>query len=169
MKSIVKKLVVVSAFGVGISMMGGEQAEALTDDAPLAVQVVVDSDCTIDATPIGFPNYDPGAGAPLASDSQGVLSVDCTDFVAFSIQLGAGGGAANAPNTGRAMTNGTSWLEYELLYNGNPVAVSTDFITASGDGFGDATQDYTITGSIPQNQGVTGGTYNDTVLAVLTY
>jgi spore coat protein U-like protein len=172
MKSIIKKLVVVGAFGVGISMMGGEQAEAATTQSDIVVSVTVNSNCNVQANPLGFAPYDPGTGA--ASTGSTTLQVDCTNNVNYTLGLNGGLAAGATAFGSRALQQGTSRLGYELYLGATAIPTTGTFTAGTGDGyvgsFGGATdQVVTINGTIPGSQSVAGGNYTDTVVATLTY
>lgn len=134
--------------------------------ATFTITAVIQATCTIAANPLSF-----GAYTRVLLDATTTLSVNCTKAATYNVGLSAGQGKG-ATVTNRSMTGpSSSSLNYKLLSNsayttnwGN--TVGTDTVTGVGIG---SAQAITVYGQIPAGQLVAPGTYNDTVIATLTY
>jgi spore coat protein U-like protein len=167
-----KKLAVVCGFGLGLSMMSGEQAEAASTPASLDVTANVVAVCNISVASVAFGQYDVTSLTPLTA--AGSVSVNCTTGAPYSVTFNqglnpAGSSTVDAPE--RQMANQTAGstdvLAYSLSYGGSPIGGSAlSDIAGTGNG---ASQTYTIDGSIPSGQAVGDGAYLDTVVATVNY
>ncbi|MEH2374563.1 Csu type fimbrial protein [Nostoc sp.] len=142
----------------------------------LGVSGSVDANCTIVATPVAFAPYDPvtanATGIPL--NATGKVATVCTTGASAVITLGQGinHGTGSDAVPARQMIGGTGTdnLSYSLFSDaglttvwGNTVATGVP-ITGTG-----TSVDTAIYGSIPGGQNVPAGTYNDTVVATVTF
>jgi len=133
-------------------------------------------DCTVSATDMAFGNYDPFAGTAL--DSTSTVSVTCIRVgnrrVRYEIQLSTGQSGSYNP---RAMTNGTSQLNYNLYRNGARTRIWGDGTSGTvvrrrtytlpvG---GTRTRDETVRGRIFAGQNVTVGSYLDTITVTVIF
>ncbi len=133
--------------------------------------------CTVSATDMAFGNYDPFAGGPL--DSTSTISVTCMSVgdprVRYEIRLSPGQSGAYNP---RAMTNGTSQLNYNLFRNRNRTRIWGD--GSSGTvvrrrNFRLApvgttrTRTETVRGRVFAGQNVSPGTYLDTITVTVFF
>jgi spore coat protein U-like protein len=191
MKSMFKKLAIGSAFGL-VAMMGGEQAEAATDTATLAVSATVSAFCELSTNPVNFGAYDPAVATDTSTDAAlgngtgtaGSLAVDCTQNVNFTLTLDAGANPGSGASGAWAMGgseagNAGSFLGYDLFFDADgagagvpaPITAGTSFVSDTGNGYvgGAPDQLYEIDGVIGQTQSVAGGQYDDTVTATLTF
>jgi spore coat protein U-like protein len=142
---------------------------AQTSTNNLTVTAVVQAACSVDAAALAFGTYDPNA----ALDQNSTITVRCTQGATFWLGLGAG---LNAAAT-RQMTDGTSFLGYELYRsaldrtsgtvwdNLDPGAGS--HVTAGLAGY----SAYTVNlyGRIPAGQWVPAGNYSDTVVMTVNF
>ncbi len=130
------------------------------------ISTVVVASCSITATSLAFGNY---SGALLNSNA--TLTVTCTNTTPFDIGLNAGSSNGSTV-TARKMTGPASaTLSYSLFRDsahtlnwGNTVGTDTLHSTGSGSGVA-----YTVYGQIPARLFASPGTYNDTVIATITY
>ena len=151
-------------------------AHAATSTANLAVSATVTANCSISATSaLAFGAYDPVvANASTDLDGTGTISVTCTSGAPATITLGEG---ANA-NTGstaaaplRRMTDGSSnYISYSLYSDSGRTVIwgndATVDVATTGTGAAEA---HTVYGRIASGQNVPAGSYNDTVVATVTF
>jgi spore coat protein U-like protein len=133
------------------------------------------SQCRMNATPIGFGNYDVFSGAPL--DAVGTITVNCSGNVVWAtvtLSVSSTSGTFNPRRMRRSA--GTDLLDYNVYTD---VARTAIF----GDGTG-GTRDVRLRrppgppapwsgsvnlhGRIPSRQDVSVGTYSDTLTATIT-
>jgi len=126
----------------------------------------VPPDCTFSAGNLVFGTY---SGAQL--DAQSSITLTCTSGTAWNIGLDAGT-FAGATVTTRKMTGpGTSSMSYSLFRNSGRTlnwgnTVGTD--TLSGTGSGSA-QSVSVYGRVPASQNLPAGSYQDTIIATITF
>jgi len=126
----------------------------------------VPPDCTFSAGDLVFGTY---SGAQL--DAQSSITLTCTSGTAWNIGLDAGT-FAGATVTTRKMTGpGTSSMSYSLFRNSGRTlnwgnTVGTD--TLSGTGSGSA-QSVSVYGRVPASQNLPAGSYQDTIIATITF
>ena len=126
----------------------------------------VPPDCTFSAGNLVFGTY---SGAQL--DAQSQISLTCTSGTAWNIGLDAGG-FAGATVTTRAMTGpGTSSMNYSLSRNSTRTlnwgnTVGTDTLSGTGTG---STQSVAVYGRVPASQNLPAGSYQDTIIATITF
>jgi spore coat protein U-like protein len=123
--------------------------------------------CNISAS-----NLDFGSVANLSTSVAGTSSItlQCTNGDAYNVGLNAGSGGG-ATITNRLMTNGSYTVTYSLYQNNAHSAVWGNTIgtnTVSGTGSG-GSQILTVYGLVPVQTAPAAGTYNDTVIATVTY
>jgi spore coat protein U-like protein len=137
-----------------------------TSTTTFTVTATVVANCGISASALSMGNY---AGVIL--DATSTITVTCTDTTTFNIGLNAGT-ATGATVTTRKMTGtGSATLNYSLFrdsgYSQNwGTTVGTDTLASTGTG---VAQSITVYGQIPAGQYVSPGTYNDTIIATITY
>jgi spore coat protein U-like protein len=124
--------------------------------------------CTVSATSVAFGTYDPLAGAAL--DTTGTVSVTCTSAIPprvdYDILLNPGQSASYGP---RAMTNGTSQLNYNLYTDPTRTQVWGDGrynVTRPGS---TETRDYSVYGRAFAGQNVTTGVYLDNITVTVNF
>jgi spore coat protein U-like protein len=126
----------------------------------------VPPDCTFSAGDLVFGTY---SGTQL--DAQSSITLTCTSGTAWNIGLDAGT-FAGATVTTRKMTGpGTSSMSYSLFRNSGRTlnwgnTVGTD--TLSGTGSGSA-QSVSVYGRVPASQNLPAGSYQDTIIATITF
>jgi spore coat protein U-like protein len=126
----------------------------------------------VNATNVGFGNYNPGS--PSDDTATGTIVVRCqgspfNTLPAFTVDLSTGGAGSYTP---RRMLLGLSQLFYNLY-------TSAGYTTIWGDGTGGSgniasaggvnTQNFTVYGRIPTGQFVAAGNYSDTITVTVTY
>jgi len=166
------KVLAVSALGIGLSMVGGQSAQALTATDNLTVSADVIATCTIVAAPVNFGTYDVTAGAP--NDATGTVTITCSNGSAVYVTLGQGtqpaaGSTAAAP--ARQMSaGGTDVLAYSLFSDAGRTTswggTQATGVAQTGSGAADV---LTVYGRIPASQAVQSGAYTDSVLATVNY
>lgn len=163
---------------VAASVLASTQADAATATANLTVTATVSSACSINSGTLNFGSYDPvvinsSAGVDLLAS--GSVAVQCTLLATAVVTLGQGSHA----NTGstdavplRRMLNTTSsnYLSYSLYQDvarlvvwGNTAGTGLSYI---GTGLSTPVLVY---GTVAKGQNVPSGTYNDTVVATITF
>jgi spore coat protein U-like protein len=142
-----------------LGLLAAGRADAATAVDNLTVTATVNRVCTIGAATLAFPDYDPQTGVGTTSQA---LAVRCNKGFAPSIALGQG---LNFGAT-RQMTNGTDQLGYTLQLRSGAVAGQT-ITTAAADASGDVA--VSVEGTIPANQWVSEGAYQDTVTMTVTF
>ncbi|WP_367025777.1 spore coat U domain-containing protein [Methylococcus sp. ANG] len=156
-----------------VFVAGAGTAEAATATANVGVSAVVVAGCKIETlAPVAFGNYDPTETAAVQV-SNGQIRVKCTrSATAYPITLSAGTGSG-ATCTGtpvRKMTLGANSLAYNLYQGGYTTVWGCD--TSNDYEYTATTSGWTsidIYGEIPAEQDVPAGTYNDTVVATVTF
>ena len=156
---------------LGVLLIGsGNSAQAVSKNADLAVSASISGNCTISTIAVGFPAYDPIVTHASAADdsTSGSVTIACTKNTSATIGLGQGGSYLGGTNR---MTDGTNFLTYALYQNSTHATAWT----TSGVGLmsvvptSKAPVSYTVYGSIPGNQDLPAGTYNDTVVASVNF
>lgn len=142
---------------------------AQTSTNNLTVSAVVQAACSVDAAALNFGTYDPNA----VLDQNTTITVRCTQGASFWVGLGAG---LNAAAT-RRMTDGTSFLNYELYRSAADRTAGTvwdnldpgvgSHVAAGVAGY----QPYSVDlyGRIPASQWVPAGNYSDTVVMTVNF
>jgi len=145
----------------------------------LIVQATVLANCTVSAAPLNFGTYNPlvthAATALVASQA---LTLKCTKgTVATSVDLDNG---ANFSGGTRRMRSGATghYLTYQLRKEvahthvraaGATNRVMSDASTSNNRALTISGTALTVFGRIPQNQGVTMGSYSDTVSMTINF
>jgi len=165
-------LSVLSIAVIGLLALGltSTPAFAGSQTANLAVSATIVATCTINTTPVAFGNY---SGTALTYSSGGV-SVQCTNGTTYTIALNAGLGTG-ATVSARSMSgpgSPSAQLGYGLYTTSGLSTIWGDgtgsTVTAAGTGNG-SSQSYTAYGQIPAGQYLAPGSYNDTVVATVTW
>ncbi len=146
------------------------KAASATANLPVSVQVA--SNCTISATAVAFPNYDPvltNASSPDDS-SAGAVTVTCTRGTSATIGLGLG---TNPSGNQRRMKDGANnTINYELYQDASRTTV---WGNAGGTWYAPPAapnkdpRTFQVYGRIAAGQDVPAGTYNDTVVATVNF
>src|SRR6478735_6105414 len=147
--------IVVTAFNTQASVTGS-----------FLVTAVVQPACTISATTLAFGTY-----TGVQADAQSQISLNCTNYAAWNIGLNAGT-FAGATVTTRKMTGPSSsslayWLYRDAartLNWGN--TVGTDTVAGTGTG---VAQTVPVYGRLAPSQTVPSGSYQDTIVATVTF
>jgi len=138
----------------------------------LPVNVTVTSNCTITATAVAFPAYDPvGTHASTPDDtSSGAVIVACTKGVTASIGLGFGQNATASPRNMKSSAG--DLLPYDLYKDAPGGAIWGNAGTAmlsTGAALTKAARTFTVYGRIPSGRDVPATTYSDTVVATVNF
>ena len=158
----------------GIFVLTAGSAFAGTATSNMAVSATISANCTIAAGALGFGAYDPivaNAAAPLSGTA--TINVTCTNAASTTITLDQGlnpaGGSTNAAPL-RQMAAGGSFLTYGLFQDnahtitwGNTAGTG---VVYTGTGVAGSV---TVFGQVPAAQNLPAGTYNDTVVATITF
>ncbi len=157
---------------IGVLLIGSTNVAQAAEpkSAELAVSASISGNCTISTVAVGFPTYDPIVTHATAADNStsGSVTIACTKNTAASIGLGQG---LNYSGSNRMSDGASNYLTYGLFQDGSHNLPWTD----SGLGLQSITPTskdpitYTVYGSIPGNQDLPAGTYNDTVLATVNF
>ena len=155
--------------------------------AVLTVSATVNANCTMSASPVSFGRYESllaNATAPL--NAAGAVSIACTKGSAPKISMDLG----RNPNGGRrymalaaAGTSGPAGVLYYELYQPPSSAPGTGCsfpgtmawgpsgaqTFAPGPPTGRGSRTYSVCGTIPAGQGVSMGSYADTVVATVNF
>ncbi|HVZ75163.1 MAG TPA: spore coat U domain-containing protein [Polyangia bacterium] len=123
------------------------------------------------ATGPAFGSYDVFKAS--STDSAGNLSFTCTGGASLTITLSAGLGMSYTPRLLQRMGGGAT-LPYNLYLDGNHTQIWGDgngstFVNGPLNPVDGAINMISIYGSIPPNQDVPLGTYNDTVVVTLNF
>jgi spore coat protein U-like protein len=133
----------------------------------MAVQAIIAPACTIGAGALAFGGYDPiGANATAPLDAQGSFQVACTRNTVYAVALGPGSFAAGAT---RQMANGAQRLAYELYSDPGRTAPWSGASTVAGTAASILPVTLTVYGRIPAGQGVSPGSYADTVQSTINF
>lgn len=146
---------------LGALALSASSALASTATGNLNVTATVTPTCTVSATALNFGSY---TGAAISTSDQ--MSVDCTSGATWSVSANYGQNGGKASGTTRAMTDGSSYLSYELYTTGNTVWDTSHVFTGTGTG---SAQSTTFTAAVPASQNVTAGSYSDTVTLTVTF
>jgi spore coat protein U-like protein len=126
----------------------------------------VPPDCTFSAADLVFGTY---RGVQL--DAQSQISLTCTSGTPWNVGLNQGT-FAGATVTTRKMTGpGTSSMSYSLYRDSGRTlnwgnTVGTDTVSGTGSG---STQTVTVFGRVPASQNLSAGSYQDTIIATITF
>jgi len=166
-----RRIVIVLAGFVVVSVAAESMLSGQTATANLSVSATVSKNCTITTAPVAFGAYDSvtaNATAPL--DGIGTVTVTCTKNAAAKVGLNTGG---NAQGTTRRMSQGaTDFLTYELYKDtgrasvwGNTAADALDIPAAPNQ----APRNFSVYGRVPAAQTAGVGNYTDTVVATVNF
>jgi spore coat protein U-like protein len=145
-------------------------ASANTSTGSIAVTSNVVGSCTVAGAPFPFGAY---SNTLIQTSVASGVSATCTNGESYTISFNNGIGTG-ASYTKRVLTGSFSGstLAYELYKDSGYSQIlgdgtnSTATITGTGNG---SAQTYTIYGSMAASQGLTAGTYSDTVTVTITY
>lgn len=151
-------------------------AQAATATGTLTVQMTISTSCTISAATLNFGSLPGTAVIAGATNASVNVSVTCTNGSPYSIAMNNG---ANASGSQRRMTNGASFINYNLYTDAgrtSPWTTATSSTTCTstnscylGTGNGSA-QSVPVYGQVPAvGSAPTASTYTDTVTMTITY
>lgn len=157
-------------------------AAAGVGTSSFTAQALVNTNCTIAATPLTFGGYDPiGANRTANLDTTGSITVTCVKGTAPNIALGTGLYASGPTRRMRDAPSG-DFLVYEIYQpsSATPGAAcsfpGTTVWSSSGGGVlnagaapSKAPRGYNVCGSVPAGQNPSVGTYADTVVATVNF
>lgn len=151
-------------------------AYAGTQTSDMAVSATVTANCTIDASAgLAFGAYDPvvtnaTTGTDLAGS--GTISTTCTNGAPVTLLLGQGTnpdtGSTDAAPLRRMLSGTTDYLSYQLYTDSGHATVWDNTAGESLTGTG-VTASTTVYGLVTKGQNVKPGTYNDTVVATVSF
>jgi spore coat protein U-like protein len=158
------------AAGVLLAFAGA--AQAATKTGSFVVSATVAKNCVINAPNLDLGSFDGTNDLAVSS----AITVNCTSGTTFSVDLSPGSSNSYAMRT---LVNGTDHLNYNLYTSGGYGTVwgdatgGTGHATGTGTGMGvPQQQSLTVYGRLlaSDNTGpVSAGTYNDTIVATITY
>jgi spore coat protein U-like protein len=168
-----KKLVAGSAIALGMSMVGGQEAQAATQTAVLNISASVVAVCSIsNVAGLNFGVYDVTAAG--ADDTTGSFDVTCSSGAPVVVELDEGANAAvgslpDAPL--RTMVDGAvpTPLAYSLYTDAARTTAWGAGAAAVGTTGTGVAQAFTVYGRIPALQAALSGAYTDTVTVTVTY
>ena len=139
----------------------------LTASGTASVTATVSSLCTVSSTNVSF-----GTQGVLNTniDAQGTLSVQCSSQLPYAVSLDGGTSGATNPAQ-RKMTRGANSITYGLYRDAAhslPWGSTAGTNTASGTGTGNS-QTLTVYGRVPPQTTPKANTYNDSIIATVTY
>lgn len=143
----------------------------------IAVSATVQAACTITTNSLAFGNYNPLSGSALQVPT--TLDVTCSVGSIPTVSMGAGN---NVLGNQRRMASGTERLNYSINQpSANTPGAACAYTTSWGDGtvagstllLTAATsltaRTYNVCGEIPAGQSAATGSYNDTVVATVSF
>lgn len=168
------RIVIASAFALGgMPLQESYAAGTATDN--LSVSASVGANCTISTSAVAFGAYDPvNANASSALNGTGSVTVTCTQGAATTVTLGQGSnadtGSTDTAPARRMSDGGTHFLSYTLYSDSTRSTVwgNTAGTGKTHTGTGTATA-ITVYGSVAAGQNVPAGSYNDLVVATVTF
>ncbi|MES2973009.1 MAG: spore coat U domain-containing protein [Pseudomonadota bacterium] len=146
-----------------------------TGDINVSASVI--ATCSISTNPLAFGAYNSLSGTALRVDTS--LAITCSQGSNASIALGAGNNLLVAQ---RRMTDGTAFLNYSIFQPasaaagaacayttswGNGTVAGNALVTAAAPNLSART--YNVCGEIPPGQSAPVATYNDVVVATVTF
>lgn len=170
-KNVMKSTVLAMAC---ILILAASSAFAGTATSNMSVSATVSANCTISAGALAFGAYDPvvaNAASPLPGTA--TITVTCTNGSPATLTLDQGlnpaGGSTNAAPL-RQMASGGNFLSYALFQDnaftipwGNTAGTGVAY-TGTG-----VSGSVSVFGQVAAAQNVPAGTYNDTVVATITF
>lgn len=159
---------------VSLFLLAATSAFAGTATSNMSVSATVSANCTISAGALAFGAYDPvvaNAATPLPGTA--TITVQCTNGSPATLTLGqgsnpAGGSTAAAPL--RQMASGGNFLSY-ALFQDNALTIPWGDTAGTGVAYTGTgvSGSVTVYGQVAAGQNVPSGTYNDTVVATITF
>ncbi len=157
------------------ALLCGQQASAATGTATsnLAVSALVNTACTISATPLNFGSY--SSSAPSDVTGSTVVSATCSGSPTnpVTVTVGGGGGYGAGTYGFRSMQDGASDHLCYGLYTTSGYTPNSDITnggSANSISLSGGTGSMTIYGAVTKGQTTApGGSYTDTVLLTATY
>lgn len=144
---------------------------AATATGPMTVTATVAATCSVGASSLAFPGATSAAIAAGNIDANGVVSVNCTTGLPYTVSLNAGAGTG-ATLAIRKMTAAALTLNYTVYTSAARTTVwgdgTTTSLTVPGTGTG-ASQLIPAYCRIFSGQVVPAATYTDTVNVTVTY
>lgn len=145
------------------AMLSGHQAQAATASANFDVSIQVMATCSISASSMPFTSIT--TGTTTNTDASSTLTLNCSNGTPYAVALDNGTNFQG----GRRLTNGSSFISYNLYSDSGRSTQWNSSNTKAGTGSG-SDQSLTVYGRIPSGQSVLNtGTYVDTIVATVTY
>ena len=157
---------------IGLALAGAAPAFAATDTTQFNVTITITSVCDIHTTAPLPVNFGSVSSSATNVDQQGQLTVNCTPGTAYTIGLDNGQNGTDVNS--RKMANGANLVPYQLYRAaargpgdvwGSTVGAGGNVLAGSGTG---AAVNVPVYGRTP-SANFPAGTYNDVVIATITY
>jgi spore coat protein U-like protein len=134
------------------------------------VSTRVEPQCRVSGATMNFGSYNPvGANATQPLDAETTFDVQCTPGSRVSVTLESGLYPDSSERRLSGTTRGARRLAYELYSDASRQRPWTSASPLSLLGFGRAPQRVRVYGRIPQGQDVPAGSYQDSVLIVVSF
>lgn len=152
----------------------GPQSYAGTATSNMTVTASVAANCTITTSTVAFGAYDPiVTNAAVALTGTGSVTTTCTNGSAVTVTLGQGAnalGGSTATVPQRQMASGVNRLGYFLYSDAaRTVAWGDTAGTGKADTGTGAVSTLTVYGTVTAGQNKPVGSYNDSVVATVTF
>jgi spore coat protein U-like protein len=161
---------------VGVALMiGASVTRAAETTGTFQASATINANCLVATNNLSFSVYDPLSGTD--NDAATTISVRCTNGTGFTVALNAGV-TTGATLAQRLMTNGTSFMNYNLYTTSGRTTVfgdgsgATATVGGTGAGLGaPQAQTVDVFGRIPAGQDtLTTGAYTETTItATVTF
>ena len=133
------------------------------------ITATVAAKCTINAFSIAFGAYDPFAAAPL--DQPGTVTINCTKGTSGVVSFDLGANASGAIRRMKDTGAGTNFLTYEVYRDAARTTVwnAVNTVTLGPSVSKNTALTATAYGRIPNGQDVAVASYQDTLVATVTF
>jgi len=146
-------------------------SNAGTATSSIAVSAIIPSTCTINAGALSFGTYNSNSGTAVAGTS--TITVNCNLLAAYTVSLSKGSASAYNPRTMSMTSGGTTYtLNYDIYTDVAHTQIWGDGTSSTNTEAGVGTglnQTLTAYGQIPAAQAGAVGTFNDTVVATVSF
>ena len=164
-----RKLIMLAVTAITLAFPGVSRAGTATSS--IAVSATIPSTCTISAGALGFGTYNSNSATAVTATS--TLTVNCVLLAAYTVSLSKGTAATFSPRTMTFTSGGTTYnLNYNIYTDVAHTLIwgdgSASTNTVAGVGTG-VNQSLTAYGQIPAAQAGAVGTFNDTVVATISF
>ena len=156
---------------VALSMIAATSAFAGTASTTNTnnITATVAAKCTINAFSIAFGAYDPFAAAPL--DQSGTVTINCTKGTSGVVQFDLGVNASGVVRRMKDTGAGTNFLNYEIYTDAAHTTVwnAVNTVTLGPSVSKNTALTATAYGRIPNGQDAAVASYQDTLVATVTF